>query len=160
MQNINLNEKNLNNMLSSSICLMHSKANLVKVSKCICFQHTVSDYEIMRNEVYTSAIVKDISAIEDNASAIENDTLAIKDDVSAIAIYIPAIADGPSAIEINRYAIEINRYAIDKNGFAIKDDHFAIENNKYATENDTPASPKYVYAGFETNKTTNSMLTS
>lgn len=151
MQNIIGNRKELNNMLSSRICLMYGNADLVNRSKSIRFQHKDSDDEIIRNEVYTSAIANDISAIENSASAIENGTLAIEDTVSAIANFIPAIED-------DTFAIEIEISAIENTDSAIKDDHLAIENNKSAIENDTPASAKYVFAGFGTYKTTYSKL--
>lgn len=153
MQNINVNGKEHNKMQNCSICFVHGNVHLVNSSKSICIPLTGSGNEIVGNEVYTSAIANDLSVINDSVSAIENDILAIEDAVSAIEIYIPAIEDGTSAIENNRTAI-------DNTGYAIKDDHFELENNKSAIENDTPASSKYVFAGFGTYKTTFSLLKS
>jgi len=151
MQNINVNRKELNKMQNCSICFMHGNAHLVNLSKSICIQLTGSRYEIVGNEVYTSAIANDISAIDDSISPIENDTLAIEDAVSAIENYIPAIED-------DTFAIENDRSATENTVSAIKDDHFAIENNKSAIENDTPASAKHVFAGFGTYKSTYTKL--
>jgi hypothetical protein len=151
MQNINVNRKELNKMQNCSICFMHGNAHLVNSSKSICFQFTGSDYEIVRNEVYTSAIANDISAIDDSVSAIENDTLATDDAISAIANFIPAIED-------DTFVIENDKSAIENTDSAIKDDHFANENDKPAIENDTPAYAKYVFAEFGTYNTTYSKL--